>query len=66
MGGNLLVVLIEAVNLWLRCGEPTAALPSPGVFLSGAAFLLLGFTGWKGGEMVFRRGVGVSAGNGPD
>jgi uncharacterized membrane protein len=66
MGGNLLVVLIEAANLWLRCGAPAAALPSPGVYLSGAAFLLLGFTGWKGGELVFRRGVGVAADNAAD
>jgi uncharacterized membrane protein len=61
MIGNLAVVVIEVANLWLRLGDPAASLPSPGVFLSGAAFLLLGFTGWKGGELVFRRGVGVSA-----
>ena len=60
MIGNVLVVLIELANLLLRLGHPAAALPSPGVYLSGAAFLLLGFTGWKGGELVFRHRVGIA------
>jgi uncharacterized membrane protein len=59
MLGNVAVVVIELVNFILRCGHPAAALPSPGIYLSGAAFLLLGFTGWKGGELVFRHRVGV-------
>jgi uncharacterized membrane protein len=59
MIGNVTVVLIEVVNFVLRCNDPASALPSPGVYLSGAAFLLLGFTGWKGGELVFRHRVGM-------
>lgn len=59
MFGNVIVVVIELINLILRLDDPVAALRSPGVYLSGAAFLLLGFTGWKGGELVFRRRVGV-------
>ena len=59
MLGNVTVVVIELVNFLLRLNHPMAPLPSPGVYLSGAAFLLLGFTGWKGGELVFRHRVGV-------
>lgn len=56
---NVVVVLIEAVNLALRFDDAAAALPSPGLYLSGAAFLLLGFTGWKGGDLVYRHRVGI-------
>jgi uncharacterized membrane protein len=62
MLGNLLLVAIEAVNLAMRVGHPTAPLPTPGLYLSGAAFLLLGFTGWQGGELVFGHRVGIPAG----
>jgi uncharacterized membrane protein len=64
MVGNLTAVAIELVNLGLRLNDPAAALPSPGAYLSGAAFLLLGLTGWMGGELVFRHRVGVSAADG--
>ena len=60
MLGNVTLVVLEAINLVLRYGDPAAALPSPGVYLSGAGFLLLGFTGWLGGELVFHRRVGVA------
>lgn len=54
---NLTVVLIEGVNLLFRLADPAAA-ASLGIVLSGAAVLLLLFSGWKGGELVFRHGVG--------
>jgi len=60
MLGNVAVVAIELVNLGLRLDDPAGALPTPGAYLSGAAFLLLGLTGWMGGELVFRHRVGVS------
>jgi uncharacterized membrane protein len=60
MLGNLLVVLIEAVNFYLRIGPPAAPISEFGLYLSGAAFLLLGFTGWKGGDLVYRHRVGVA------
>jgi len=60
MLGNFTVVIIELVNLCLRLNDPAAALPSPGAYLSGAAFLLLGATGWLGGELVFRHRVGIA------
>jgi uncharacterized membrane protein len=58
MLGNLLAVAIEAINLLLRIGDPTVA-DSTGLILSAAAVLILAFTGWKGGELVFRHRVGV-------
>jgi uncharacterized membrane protein len=61
MLGNVAVVVIEAANLFLRLGSPERT-SSIGVYLSGAAFLLLGFTGWKGGDLVFRHRVGISDG----
>jgi uncharacterized membrane protein len=59
MLANVTAVVIELINLILRWGHPAAALPSPGVYLSGAAVLILAFSGWKGGELVFRHRVGV-------
>ena len=54
---NLAVVAIEAVNLVLRLPDPGVA-ASYGILLSAAAVLVLLFSGWKGGELVFRHGVG--------
>ena len=54
---NLALVVIEVVNLILRLPDRTVA-GSFGVFLSLAAVLILLFSGWKGGELVFRQGVG--------
>ncbi|TFI57969.1 DUF2231 domain-containing protein [Sphingomonas parva] len=60
MIGNLLAVAIEAVNLVLRLGDERAA-GGAGIILSAVAVAILGFTGWKGGELVFRHGVGVAS-----
>ena len=54
---NLTVVLIEGVNLILRLPDSDVA-GSFGIVLSAVAALVLAFSGWKGGELVFRHGVG--------
>ena len=54
---NLTLVLIEGVNLILRLPDRTVA-GSFGLALSIAGVLVLLFSGWKGGELVFRHGVG--------
>ena len=54
---NLTMVLIQGVNLILRLPDAEVA-GSIGIVLSGAAVLILLFSGWKGGELVFRHGVG--------
>ena len=57
MFANLTVVLVEGVNLILRLPDPEVA-GSFGIVLSAAAAVILLFSGWKGGELVFRHGVG--------
>ena len=60
MIGNVTAVVVEIVNLVVRLHDHAGPVASPGVYLSGIAFLILGFTGWKGGELVFRHRVGVA------
>jgi uncharacterized membrane protein len=53
---NLLVVALYAVNIWLRTGlTPVAWVP---LGLSVVGVILLGISGWLGGEMVYKHGVG--------
>jgi uncharacterized membrane protein len=59
-GGNAIVVLLEAWNWYARWGEGPAAVIPTGILLSLVAVGLLLFTGWKGGELVFRHRVGVA------
>lgn len=54
---NLTVVVIELVSFSLRLGDRWIA-DGLGLGLSVVAVLLLLFSGWKGGELVFRHGVG--------
>ncbi|MGI8527167.1 MAG: DUF2231 domain-containing protein [Pseudolabrys sp.] len=58
-GGNILAVLIQLYNFYIRYPEPAAA-GTKGLVLSLAVVLILLFTGWKGWEMVYRHRVGVS------
>lgn len=59
MVANLLAVVVEAVNLMVRLpGEPSMIVPA-GLLLSTVAVVLLAFSGWKGGSLVFEHGVGV-------
>jgi uncharacterized membrane protein len=60
MIGNLLAVALAGVNLWLRyAGDPAQAVLPWGLALSAVVVLLLLYTGWKGGELVYRHRVGV-------
>lgn len=57
MGVNLLVVVLFVIDLlWRRGGEPGAVGP---FVLSLVAILLLGISGWLGGELVYVHGVAV-------
>jgi uncharacterized membrane protein len=57
MAINLVVVAAFAVNLWLRTGDlQTMTLP---LLLSVAGVILLGVSGWLGGELVHVHMVGV-------
>ena len=54
---NLSIVVLFAINLWLRMeSEPGTVLP---VILSVVAVAMLGVSGWLGGELVYVHGVAV-------
>ena len=62
--GNLVVLLLFGLSLWLRYRSPMQAhQPTTlALVLSFAGFGLAGVTGWLGGELVDRLGVGVDDG----
>jgi len=62
--GNLFMLVLFAVSLWLRYSAPGPAhRPSTAALAASiVAFLLAGVTGWLGGELVDRLGVGVDDG----
>ena len=61
MGGNLVAVLIAAVNFYLRAAGGAVDAVSPlGVALSAVTVGLLLFNGWMGWALVYRHHVGVS------
>ena len=57
---NLIVVVLYAVNIWLRL-QGTVDMRVP-VLLSVVAVVLLAVSGWLGGEMVHVHGVGIDDG----
>ena len=59
MVANVAVVTIEAVNLGIRLTDGSDGMPSVGPWLSGVAALILGYSGWLGGELTYRHRVGV-------
>lgn len=59
MIGNVVASLIAIVNLWPHWDISGAAISPWGVLLSLVVVLILLFTGWKGGELVFRHHVGA-------
>jgi len=59
--GNVIVVLLFATSWWLRRPEPVAPSHTALAF-SFSAFVIALVTGWLGGELVDRLGVGVDPG----
>ena len=60
MIGNLAAVILSLVNFGVRLGAGAAAGALPwGLLLSLLVVLILLYTGWKGGTLVFEHGVGV-------
>jgi len=57
---NVLVVLIEAANLMFRYQQGAGFIIPNGLILSLVAVLLLSFSGWMGGKLVFYGRVGVA------
>jgi uncharacterized membrane protein len=58
MLANVTAVVLELINLILRWHND-AAVPKIGVYLSAIVVLILLYSGWKGGELVYRHGMGV-------
>jgi uncharacterized membrane protein len=58
MLANVTAVVLEAVNLALRINNPDF-INSAGVYISAVVVLILVYSGWKGGNLVYRHGVGV-------
>lgn len=59
MIGNLVAVLLSIANLLLRLGGAETAVVPLGIGLSALVTLLLVFTGWRGGDLVYRHRVGI-------
>jgi len=59
MLGNLTAVVVAAVNFIVHMRDGAAAVIPTGLILSTVTVLILLFTGWQGGELVFRHGVAV-------
>jgi len=56
---NVTAVALEVVNLILRLRN-TDSISSRGVYISLIAVLILLYSGWKGGDLVYRHGMGVN------
>jgi uncharacterized membrane protein len=56
---NVTAVVLELVNLVLRLGN-THFIASTGVYISLVVVLILVYSGWKGGDLVYRHGMGVN------
>lgn len=63
--GNVIVLLLFAAGLMLR-KDNTAAPEGFALLLSGVGVVLGAVTGWLGGELVTRLGVGVDSGANAD
>lgn len=59
MIGNLALVALASLNLWLRWDDPVAGAQGWGLWLSVAQTALLFFSGWLGGELAYRYGIGA-------
>jgi uncharacterized membrane protein len=59
MLANVTAVVISVINFVIRMDDTASDIPSLGVFLSGAVVLILLYSGWLGGHMVYRHRVAV-------
>jgi len=57
--GNVVMVLIQLFSFYYRFRHGVEAIVPTGLVLSLISVALLLFTGWKGGELVFRHRVAV-------
>ena len=58
MLANVTAVILELINFFLRLNND-AAIGKIGIYLSIVVALILVYSGWKGGDLVFKHGMGV-------
>jgi uncharacterized membrane protein len=61
-GGNVIVVVLFFISWLVRLGQPAFVADTAAFVLSLAGVLIALATGWLGGELVDRLGVGVDPG----
>lgn len=59
MIANVTAVVVAIINFAIRMGDETANVGSLGIYLSGATVLILLFSGWRGGDLVYVHRIGV-------
>jgi uncharacterized membrane protein len=59
MYANVTALVLTAINLGLRIGNPAENVVFTGLILSVIVAALLGISGWYGGELVYRHKVAV-------
>lgn len=60
--GNGVVIVLAILSWYLRADDPAAAVLPWGLLISAVSVLLLGVTGWMGGELSYRHRIGVLPG----
>lgn len=58
MLANVTAVVLEIVNFFIRLNSDSA-IRGTGIILSAIVVLILIYSGWKGGDLVYRHGIGV-------
>ena len=61
MVANVTAVVLEVVNFFVRL-HSDGAIRGIGIVLSIIVVLILAYSGWKGGDLVYRHGIGVNDG----
>ncbi|HEY9600160.1 MAG TPA: DUF2231 domain-containing protein [Allocoleopsis sp.] len=59
MYANVTVLVLTAINLGLRLGNPAENIVFTGLIISVIIATLLGISGWYGGELVYRHKIAV-------
>ena len=59
MLANVTAVVLEIVNFFVRL-HSDAAIRGIGIVLSIIVVLILAYSGWKGGALVYKHGIGVN------
>jgi uncharacterized membrane protein len=59
MLANVTAVVLELINFFVRL-HSDSAIGRIGVYMSVIVVLILLYSGWKGGDLVYRHGMGVN------